>query len=278
MEDVESSSTTPDTADSIYSSISAHHLDKDVLDVLKDLQLNQKELSHQIRNLQDNQASIIKELKELKRVSVVPKHRGRELPIRRAGRQLADTTELLEMILLQLPYKDILRYIRVSKTFQSTILGSIPIQTLLFFIADTNAPASNSIMLNPIMNNERFYTSIGLWFDVALDRLRYCYREGRKVLEIKSVEITDKKLQDLPVLSVKLEGTMLLRRVPPSKFNAGSWKRMYLTRQPCAVQWEFTDKLARYSRQTVSGSIAGLYTMDQFLDALADSIPQRSQW
>jgi hypothetical protein len=182
------------------------------------------------------------------------------------------------MILLQLPYKDILRYIRVSKTFQSTILGSIPIQTLLFFIADTNAPASNSIMLNPIMNNERFYTSIGLWFDVALDRLRYCYREGRKVLEIKSVEITDKKLQDLPVLSVKLEGTMLLRRVPPSKFNAGSWKRMYLTRQPCAVQWEFTDKLARYSRQTVSGSIAGLYTMDQFLDALADSIPQRSQW
>jgi hypothetical protein len=44
MAEMEASSTSADTASSVYSSLSARRLDKDVLDVLKDLQLNQKEL------------------------------------------------------------------------------------------------------------------------------------------------------------------------------------------------------------------------------------------
>jgi hypothetical protein len=120
--------------------------------------------------LQDNQASILKELKELKRVLAVLKHRSSKVPKLSAGRQLTDTTELLEMILLQLPYKDVLRYIRVSKTFRLAILGSIPIQSSLFFIAETSALASSPVILNPIMEHERFYKRIGLWIDDALDR------------------------------------------------------------------------------------------------------------
>ncbi|KAF1817838.1 uncharacterized protein K489DRAFT_405527 [Dissoconium aciculare CBS 342.82] len=273
MAEMESSSTSADTASSVHSSLSTRRLDKDVLDVLEDLQLNQKELIQQISNLQENQASILEELKELKRVSAVPKHRSPKVPKVSAGRQLTDTTELLEMILLQLPYKDILRYIRVSKTFRLAILGSIPIQSSLFFVPGTNALASSSVMLNPTMKHEQFYKCIRLWFDDALDRLRYCDRGGRKVLQIKSAEITNAKLQGLPVLSVKME--MISRRWgSPGHFDAGSWKRMYLTRQPCTVQWEFTHCLNMYSHETVSGSVAGLYKMDQFLDALADSIPQ----
>jgi hypothetical protein len=273
MAEMKSSPTTAYTAGSVDSSLSARRLDKDVLEVQKDLQLNQKELIQQISNLQDNQVSILRELKELKRITAVPTYRSSKVPKLSAGRQLTDTTELLEMILLQLPYKDVLRYIRVSKTFRLAILGSIPIQSSLFFIAETNALASSPVILNPIMEHERFYKRIGLWFDDALDRLRYCDREGRKVLQIKSANITNAKLQGLPVLSVKME--MISRRWgSPGRFDAGSWKRMYLTRQPCTVQWEFTHSLNMYSHETVSGSVAGLYKMDQFLDALADSIPQ----
>jgi hypothetical protein len=285
MAEMESSSSSANTAGSVHPSVSAQRFDKDVLDVLKDLQLNQKELQlnqkeiiQQISNLQDNQIAILRQMKKMDNLWAIPKHRSHKVPTLRAGQQLTATTELLEMILIQLPYKDILRYIRVNKTFQSTILGSGLIQSWLFFIPETNAPASSSITLNPIMENERFYRRIGLWYDVALDRLCYCDREGRRLLEIESVEITDDKLQGLPVLIVKMKTTSTSTRSweRSRRLCFGSWKRMYLTRQPCVVQWEFTDHIGGFIRKLVSGSIAGLYTVDQFLDALADSIPQHS--
>lgn len=60
-------------------------------------------------------------------------HAPQVMEAQTAGRQLASTPELLEMILLQLPVVDILLAQRVNKTWQATIANSPKLQRALFF-------------------------------------------------------------------------------------------------------------------------------------------------
>lgn len=81
--------------------------------------------------------------------------------------QVFDTYELLEAILLNLRWKDLLLAQRVSKSWQDIIMDSAPCQRALFFApglpdtstgGETEQPALRDILGNPLLASDWCYT------------------------------------------------------------------------------------------------------------------------
>lgn len=70
-----------------------------------------------------------------------------------AARQVADTVELLEAILLRLPAQDVLLSQRVTKHFKHVIDTSVPLQRKLFFQIDPPPTTTDRVQVtvNPLL-------------------------------------------------------------------------------------------------------------------------------
>ncbi|KAK5126586.1 hypothetical protein LTR85_009520 [Meristemomyces frigidus] len=80
-----------------------------------------------------------------------------------AGRTVSATYELLESILLQLPFKDILRAKSVSKQWNAVIERSLPLKKALFLVCDPN----HRVRLPDIEPNGVIFNSAGTLKDPA---------------------------------------------------------------------------------------------------------------
>ena len=97
-----------------------------------------------------------------------------------AGRRLISTSELLELVLLELPAEDVLLAQRTNRQFRSAIAGSHRLQLRLFLTTEPSTPNPTNILLNPIISKERVLQHIPLYFDEERKALAYCHRGKRR--------------------------------------------------------------------------------------------------
>lgn len=102
-----------------------------------------------------------------------------------AASRVFSIPELLETILAELPFQDVLRFTRINKTFQDTVKSFPKLQHKLFYQQDTSATAAYATApsINPILQTmfDFFSTRNGLrWLPVvkaSTDLHRYLYYE-----------------------------------------------------------------------------------------------------
>lgn len=191
-----------------------------------------------------------------------------------AGHRLTRTSELLEMVLHELPSEDILFAQRISRQFCSVIAGSRPLQLRLFFTIQPATPISTSIVLNPIMTQKWVLACIPIYFDAAEVAMAYCYRVGRKRVFCTKAIVERDQTTGQEWVHLKLTDSYFPEPLPTfdeprrTPFGAGSWKRMCLSSSPCEVKWTLLI-VGKYTEHKYSGTANSESTMDGFLDALA---------
>jgi hypothetical protein len=262
------------------------------------VQKTTKNTQELLQGLQDGQNQIIRQMQDLllslRELVVAQKESNGFVPRRveelcgtnrvptshgHAGRRLASVPELLEMVLLWLPAKNILFARCVSVFFDSTITKSGPLQEKLFFRRNSNFSPLNHAALNPILTGKSVLEQLPLYFDPGTIRLAYCYSQGRRRISCRSATVsTDEKTGQASILLVFKDSPPFntLEADERRTFDSGSWKRMYLSQPPCDVHWRFTVELGRV-QQVYSGATSGEHHMDTLLEALAASVPKCSE-
>ena len=142
-----------------------------------------------------------------------------------AGLRLTSISELLEMILLELPSDDILFAQRTNRQFRDVIAQSHPLQQRLFFAPLSIEADPGVIPLNPIITNKRTLPHVPLYFDRGNMTTAYCH--GGKVWI--DLELTD--------CHVSATSTLFSDQLYQDPLGAGSWKQMCLSQPPCEVKW-----------------------------------------
>lgn len=204
-----------------------------------------------------------------------------------AGRRLSNTSELLELCLLNLSNEDILFAQRVNKQFCSVIEKSSHLQRKLFFVPDPTAGMDFRTTLNPMFSNENIRLALPLFFDHREKRLAFCYRDGRTRLYCQSITATTMWIymtlsSQMPALSRDL--IFEDREHQTRLLGKGSWKRMYVSQPTCSVSWcaHVTCPAEQRSKsiyhvppeiqKTYRGTVADKETMNTLLDGLAESL------
>lgn len=185
-----------------------------------------------------------------------------------AGGRVCGTPELLEMILLQLPMKDVLLAQCVTRQFKRVTTGSGALQQKLFFKAIPGLSPDTPISLNSMLTKAAIYPRIPVHFDNAGDEGIYWQGISAERDEPTQTWRVVLKLTEKDTCS----GDM--RYVP--RLTSGSWRQMRLSQIPCSLEWELT--VLRNSGLRVQGGTIGdtdtVQTMDDMLQALAVSEPQ----
>ncbi|KAK3614708.1 hypothetical protein LTR56_027074 [Elasticomyces elasticus] len=175
-----------------------------------------------------------------------------------AGSRLSNTSELLEMLLIELPNDAVLIAQRVNRQFKFVIAKSRKLQQKLFFENDPLSSPLANIILNPV-----------LYIDLA-----YCGKAGRRRLYCKSMKLSrDQNTGQARIDLDFAEGgfDVEFRRLP-GREGVGSWKRMYITQPSCDVMLHAIIKRGnRHTSPTFSGTLTGERTLDALLESLAQA-------
>lgn len=190
-----------------------------------------------------------------------------------AGQRLTYSVELLEFILLDLPNRDVLFAQRVSPRFRSVIAGSCSLQLQLFLASPLHTPVSKSVILNPILTDEKILPHIPLYFDEKELKLVYCHRGDRKRVYCKMVPVVKDDIirQEWFVLNISNSSNYSLGWLDdarPGPIGAGSRKQMCLSQPPCDIKWRLSIVDGHWKHR-YSGMCAGRPTMDTLLDVFA---------
>ena len=195
-----------------------------------------------------------------------------------AGLRLTNTSELLEVILLELPSENLLSAQRISRQFRSIIVGSHLLQLRLFLTTQPTTSISKDIILNPIITKEQSLPHIPLYFDDKRMTMAYCHREGRKRVYCKTAaigkdDVTRQEWVDLHHTNsfIPRTGWGFPSEARQGPFDAGSWKQMCLCQPPCEVKWRLTI-VEDNTEHRYSGTVASESTMDAFLEAFAAAV------
>lgn len=196
---------------------------------------------------------------------------NRRYPQFDGGRRLTETFELLEMILLELPSREILFAQYVNKQFHSTIVRSRLLQLRLFLTVDPSTSMPKNVNLNPILTDKSILPHIPIYFDEERRKLAYCHRENRRRVYCTTATSVKDDITGRDWVHLKFTNLCpftWFEEARYSPFGAGSWKQMCLSQPSCDIQWHLVivegNREHRYS-----GIIEGRSTMDTLLDALA---------
>ena len=188
-----------------------------------------------------------------------------------AGRRLTETFELLEMILLELPSKEILFAQSLSKQFRLTGVGSGSLQRQMFLTVDTSTSASKSVNLNPILTAKNILPRIPIYFDERGRKLAYCHRDNRQRVYCTTATVVEDDVTGQEWVHLKFTNISPFIWYDEARygpFGAGSWKQMCLSQPPCDIKWHLSI-VEGTQEHRYSGIIEGKPTMDAILDAIA---------
>lgn len=99
-----------------------------------------------------------------------------------AGTRLAETSELLEMVLLKLSCEDILFAQLVNRKFRAVVLGSRRLQQKRFLDTEALEHSADEVVFNPMIAKESALSRLPLYFAEEMSGLRYCPRSNRRRL------------------------------------------------------------------------------------------------
>lgn len=198
-----------------------------------------------------------------------------------AGPRLVNISELLEMILLELPSEHLLFAQRTSRQFRKVIAQSRPLQQRLFLDTLSTDAILASTILNPIITKEQTLPHVPLYFDKNTLAMAYCHGDGRERVYCTSAAVERDQTSKKEWIDLRLTNKFFpttsnfwsceARQGP---FGAGSWKQMCLSQPPCEVRWhlEIMDERDRRFGHRFSGTFFGESTMDVCLEAFAASV------
>ncbi|KAK3615144.1 hypothetical protein LTR22_027545 [Elasticomyces elasticus] len=190
-----------------------------------------------------------------------------------AGSRLTNTSELLEMLLIELPNDAVLIAQRVNRQFKFVIAKSRQLQQKLFFKNDPLSSPLANIILNPVLDIESVLYCLPIYYDQDNLSLAYCGKAGRRRLYCRSMKLSRDQNKGQARIDLDFaEGgfDVMLRRLPERE-GVGSWKRMYVTQPSCDVMLHAIIKRGnRHTSPTFSGTLTG----ERMLDALLESLAQ----
>ena len=174
----------------------------------------------------------------------------------RAGPKLASTPELLEVVLLYLPMRDLLLAQRVSKTFKAVIDNTQAIQRRLFLLPEPEPPRlrETEVRINPLLADEKSFIGIPLYRSKHEDiTSRPVFVIGSqwnsRKLRVASCEVLG--IKEHPTARSTCEAWIKLARLPGTtcygradkvgKSTRGSWRGIYLTQPPLRIMHSFVE-------------------------------------
>ncbi|KAK5713984.1 hypothetical protein LTR15_010890 [Elasticomyces elasticus] len=244
--------------------------------ILRQLCEGQAALIHNISELviaQKETTRSIDKLVQVQEAAIAPRS------VLDAGSRLTNTFELLEQVLLHTDMETIFFAQHVNGAFKTTIKNSRQLQQKLYFIA---GEAEGQPLLNPLLVKKSVMERLPLSFtsrSVAADaecQLVYSYGPGRRALTIQPPASTldDTMNVSWPMrLYIDFDGKSTTEGAK-SALGAGSWRRMYLTRQPCKIRCDISMWFLPVSSNWFRGAwkgfeVEGQQSMDRLLEELA---------
>ena len=171
-----------------------------------------------------------------------------------AGSRLASIPELLEVVLLHLPIRDLLLAQRVSRCFKALIDRSQTIQGRLFFLPESEPPGlrETDVRINPLLVDEKSFIGIPLYRNkdtpprpVFVMGSQWNSRKVRVAsceLETVKDRSNGRSICQAQIKMARLPGTICYdcpNKV--GKSTSGSWRKMYLTQPPVKIWYSFVD-------------------------------------
>ncbi|KAK4971320.1 hypothetical protein LTR42_007046 [Elasticomyces elasticus] len=164
-------------------------------------------------------------------------------PIQPAGSRLTNTFELLEQILLHTNMETALFAQRVNKSFRDTIKNSRLLQQKLYFLP---IDGDNGVLrLNPLLTKYAVLDRLPLWLEGNFSRdfdVPYQFAcsagTGRSAISMDQPCIRSVFKNGIHTFHVDWNMTISTRAWAvrdQGTLGCGSWRRMYLTQQPCAA-------------------------------------------
>lgn len=167
-----------------------------------------------------------------------------------AGKRVTETTELLERILVELPMKDVLFALRVSRRFQEVIKGSTRLQCKLYIHAETPQWTEHSmyVRINPLLSKAISHKY--MMIDGELGAVIYDLAGGQDgdTYFVMQSRMQDEqfviKLSDTCPDAVNEYGTLSPDRRTITKSIGGSesWRWMFLTQPPIDIETVFKGR------------------------------------
>ena len=177
-----------------------------------------------------------------------------------SGCKLAIIPELVEVILLHLPIRDLLLAQGVSRTFKAVIGNSQPIQRRLFLLAEPEPSGlrETDVRINPLLADDKSFISIPLYRTKdTTTSFHPIFVVGSpwnsRKLRIAKCDVM--AMKDFPsgkatcaahINLARLPGTLCYGMVDKvSKSIRGSWRRMYLTQPPLRIVYHYEESLGQ---------------------------------
>ena len=166
-----------------------------------------------------------------------------------AGRRLIGIPELLEIILLCLPMRDLLLAQRVNHQFKNTINSSVHLQRALYFEALPIEPSPNGAYEQPVVNpllREELARPPSQSILVVDGQGPRPFKRGPYV-ELRHIgvspQIRDVTARGRDGVVPGYQASIKFLRIDPSGasgtaklYPIGSWRRMYATQPPCRLE------------------------------------------
>ncbi|KAK4905352.1 hypothetical protein LTR49_025337 [Elasticomyces elasticus] len=197
---------------------------KQILVALNGLGDGQAGLAHSISELvvaQNETKQAINDLATLQRNVTVPSEPPGPNPMFSAGERLTRVFELLEPILLDVDMETVFFAQFVNRSFASTIRHSRLLQQKLFLIPGED---KSNTEINPLLIKTKVLERLPIWWDYDTRRLAYTPGATRGHAKLRFDDRYGRtsfhwSLSGAPYNKGRL-------------FDPGSWRRMYLTRNP----------------------------------------------
>ncbi|KAK3619147.1 hypothetical protein LTR56_024202 [Elasticomyces elasticus] len=161
-------------------------------------------------------------------------------PSQSAGSRLTNTFELLEQVLLHTNMETALFAQRVNKSFRDTIKNSRLLQQKLYFLPIDGE--NGALRFNPLLTKYAVLDRLPLWLEGPLEDYYGPYQLTGSAGTKRSAVLMDQPRvsivfdNDIPTYYADWDVTVSTKAWAVRDqgiLSCGSWRRMYLTQQPC---------------------------------------------
>ena len=186
-----------------------------------------------------------------------------------ASSRVINTVELLERVLLELPFRDLLLVSRVSKQFEAVVKGSIAIQRDLFLLAES---PDGKPRLHPLFSPEKGFDRLGvslMWIGICVPTPVITVRETPNIAVCPLILLSYDIDEDSGC--VKLRYTHRSRRRDRGDADQGtfvkvsprgSWRRMHLIQSGSTLSWSWQESVGQ-STEALRGHVDGEGTIEE---------------
>ena len=182
--------------------------------------------------------------------------------------QVLNTTELLEMMLLNLPVNDLLFCQRAGKMFRDTIDRSISLQRVLFLAPTEAFPANKKPIRNSFLDGGRMSWTLlesgGRLFYFAQRSLTW---QNQTLYETENPRVGQDADGNEHLIIVELREAPMCWKVGTDAvvIITGSWKMMYLCQKVCCIGLKFFQLTGEYKTKVMPSM-----TLGRLLESVAE--------